>query len=159
MLVLLVRHCHAGSKGCAGADDSLRPLSARGRAEADVIAEQLTRFAPGRVISSPLLRCVQTVEPLLTRTALALELSEALRPDAGKAATDLLRECAKKGPGPVVLCTHGEVIEVIQSDPRHKSPHKLWHSRRREKGSVWILQYTGGRVTSADYRPPPFLAG
>ncbi len=26
MLILLVRHCHAGSKGCAGADDSQRPL-------------------------------------------------------------------------------------------------------------------------------------
>ena len=65
MLVLLVRHGHAGAKRQWHGDDGFRPLDAQGLAQAsDAGPICLARFAPARILSSPFLRCVQTVTPL-----------------------------------------------------------------------------------------------
>ncbi len=114
----------------------------------------MSEFAPVRVLSSPLIRCLQSVEPFAAREGSAVELSKGLRPDSRRAATTLLHEIGA-GTGPVVLCTHGEVIEHIQSDLREKAPSNLSHAGMREKGSVWVLQYQQGRIARADYLAPP----
>ena len=91
MRILLVRHGHAGSKHSWVGEDGLRPLSQRGRAEAEALVELLEPHAPGRIVSSPLIRCLQTVRPLAEALGLTVEQSDALRPGAGTAATTLAR--------------------------------------------------------------------
>ncbi len=64
-----------------------------------------------RVVSSPYVRCVQTVEPLAEAAGLRVELDERLAEGADvDAAFDLLLELdAVHG----VVCTHGDLIPLL----------------------------------------------
>ncbi|MGH2927164.1 MAG: SixA phosphatase family protein [Solirubrobacteraceae bacterium] len=150
--LLLVRHADAGSKSEWDGDDSLRPLSAKGRDEAAAIVDILAQYEPIRIVSSPLVRCVQTVAPLSLQLGLAVEEMESLGPATGGAAVAFARELAA-GRGPVVVCTHREIIEVLE--------RRLVGRRKtapQPKGSVWVIQASKGRFRSADYLPPAGFA-
>lgn len=149
-----MRHGRAGSKERWHGDDRLRPLTRRGRLEAEALAERLGPLEVSRIVTSPFVRCVQTVEPLASVLQLSVEASGALEPDAGDAAVSLVRELASStAPGRVVLCTHRETIESLQralSDDRGGFSPDGAH----EKGSVWMLRCEAGDVVSAAYLPP-----
>lgn len=153
MELLLVRHAHAGSKERWRGDDRLRPLSDRGRAAARSLVDLLARYEPAQVVSSPHVRCVQTVEPVAAQLGLSVERTEALGPNADRAAARLLVSLASAR-HPVVVCTHGETIEALQR--RLARPGKLAFGPggAHEKGSVWLLHADRGRFTSATYLPP-----
>jgi len=62
--LILVRHASAGRKADWPGDDESRPLDAQGAADAQGLARLLACFAPtARVISSPALRCTETLRP------------------------------------------------------------------------------------------------
>jgi phosphohistidine phosphatase SixA len=152
-VVLLVRHARAGSKAAGRGDDRLRPLSGRGRRQAAALARVLRELRPGRILSSPLLRCLQTVAPLAERTGLTVEASDRLTPESQEAALELLREVG--GPTPVAVCTHGEVIgdvlnQICAEDGLDLGRQPLW-----EKASTWVLTREGSRFTAGRYIPPP----
>ena len=157
MLVLLVRHGHAGAKRQWHGDDSFRPLDPLGLAQAAALVPLLTPFLPARILSSPFLRCVQTVTPLGDAHGIVIERSPSLVPEAGAAATLLARGVSIDGPGAVVLCTHGEVIHELQAQFAHDGPRDFGPASLREKGSVWVLDRTDRRFTGARYLPPPRL--
>jgi len=155
MLVLLVRHGHAGAKRQWRGDDGFRPLDAQGLAQAAALVDLLAPFTPARIISSPFLRCVQTATPLGDAHGIAIERSPSLVPEAGAAATLLARHVSIDGPGAVVLCTHGEVIHDMQAQLAHDGIYDFGPASLREKGSVWVLDRTDGQFTGACYLPPP----
>jgi phosphohistidine phosphatase SixA len=154
MLVLLVRHGHAGAKRQWHGDDGLRPLDAVGLGQAAGLVATLARFGPRRVVSSPLLRCVQTVTPLSEALGIPIERSQSLVPEAGTAATLLARTIATDEPGAIVLCTHGEVIHDIQAELARDEVSGFSEASSREKGSVWVLYRSDGLFTEVRYLPP-----
>jgi phosphohistidine phosphatase SixA len=85
-------------------DDWHRPLDEKGRRQAEKLAEVLGTDDVRRVVSSPYIRCVQTVEPLAAALGLEVELDDRLAEGGGSSARELLEE-----PG-VVACSHGDVI-------------------------------------------------
>jgi phosphohistidine phosphatase len=98
MRVLLVRHAEAAP----GHPDELRPLTAKGREKARVLGERLRArgFAPDSIVTSPLLRAVQTA------TALGLgepEVDDRLAPGASPAD---VRDAATGRGDPVVVVGH-----------------------------------------------------
>ena len=149
----MVRHAHAGAKDRWSGEDRLRPLSDRGRTEALALVGILTPYEPVRVVSSPLVRCLQTVGPLAAHLGLAVEQSEALGPQADREAVRLVRSLTRAD-RTVVVCTHGETIEALQR--RLARPGKLAFGPggAHEKGSAWLLHASAGRFTSATYLPP-----
>ncbi len=152
MLILLVRHGHAGSKAAWDGDDDVRPLNGRGLAEAEALVDVVQPFGPTQILSSPFLRCVETVQPLAGRLAIPVEISDRLVPGAQKRVGAFLREIATDTTSPVVVCTHGEVIQVVQTAfPKRVSGAKT--RTVRAKGSTWVLEYTGRRLRSARYLP------
>ncbi|MDA8317731.1 MAG: phosphoglycerate mutase family protein [Actinomycetota bacterium] len=153
MEVLLVRHAHAGAKDRWSGDDRLRPLSARGRGEALALVELLAPYRPRQVLSSPLLRCVQTVQPLAAHLGLPVETSEALGPRADRDAARLVRSLAS-GTRAVVVCTHGETIEALQRRLARPGHLAFGPGSEHEKGSVWVLGGSGGRFADAIYLRP-----
>jgi 8-oxo-dGTP diphosphatase len=153
MDLLVVRHAHAGAKDRWTGDDRLRPLSVRGRGEALALVELLAPYRPRRVLSSPLLRCVQTVEPLAAHLGLPVETSEALRPRADRDAASLVRSLGS-GTRAVVVCTHGETIEALQRRLARPGQLAFGPGSEHEKGSVWVLSGSGGRFAEAIYLPP-----
>ncbi len=104
MTNVLVRHAAAGDRQAWTGDDRLRPLDARGRRQATELIELLRGLELRRVISSPYVRCVETVEPLAAALGLRLEEDDRLAEGMGRAALELLSE---EG---VVCCTHGDVV-------------------------------------------------
>jgi len=66
----LVRHAKAGSRSAWSGPDDLRPLTKTGRRQADALGDLLAERRVTRVVSSPSVRCRQTVEPLETRAEL-----------------------------------------------------------------------------------------
>ncbi len=107
MTSVLLRHAAAGDREHWDGDDFHRPLNARGRRESEALVELLRPLGVRRVVSSPYVRCVQTVEPLAAALGLPLEQDERLTEGAGDAALALIEE---EG---VVACTHGDVVHDL----------------------------------------------
>ncbi|MGH8989650.1 MAG: SixA phosphatase family protein [Acidimicrobiales bacterium] len=153
MDLVVVRHAHAGAKDLWRGEDRLRPLSGRGKKQALALVAMLEPYEPARVLSSPFVRCLQTVGPLAVHLGLPIEDSDALGPQADREAASLLRSLASCVRA-VVVCTHGETIEVLQR--RLGRPGKLAFKPGgvHEKGSAWVLHASAGRFSSAKYLPP-----
>ena len=92
MTSVLVRHASAGDRDLWPVEDRLRPLDARGRRQAAALVELLRPLGVRRVLSSPYVRCVETVEPLAAALELAVEHDDRLAEGAGHAA---LEPCAR----------------------------------------------------------------
>ena len=85
-MLYLVRHAKAGSRADWVGDDRLRPLTEGGCRQAEALAERLAPLvaaADAELVSSPYLRCVQTIEPLATRLGRSVRLDERLAEEAG----------------------------------------------------------------------------
>jgi 8-oxo-(d)GTP phosphatase len=153
--LLLVRHGHAGSRSEWDGPDDLRPLDARGRAEARRLAEVLPLFGPQAVYSATPARCRETVGPLAERLGGDLlplpELGEegfSDDPEAGMAAVErFLRP--RPGAGVTVVCSQGGAIPSVL-----EALGATWEGSRADppaaKGSVWVLGGAPGAL-SADY--------
>ena len=127
---VLVRHAAAGDRAGFAGDDQLRPLTARGRRQAEALVRALAVIEVDRILSSPYRRCVETVEPLAA--ALGLEVEHAPALAEGAAAAGVVELVAATG-GVPVLCTHGDVCDRLVDG----------HTR---KGAGWVLEIDGGRV-------------
>lgn len=130
VVILLVRHGRAGNRGGSGGDDSLRPLDGKGRRQAAALAELLAAYPVTRILTSPYVRCAQTVEPLAQRLGVAAEqrseLGEGTPPGPVR---DLL---ASLDGSTAVVCTHGDIIADL-----------IGPAREAKKGSVWVLDGPG----------------
>lgn len=104
-----------------------------------------------RVLSSPFVRCVQTVEPLAAALDLDVEETEALAEGHADEALTLIEKLADQD---AALCTHGDVIpEVLQSlEARGVQILAQWQWR---KGSTWVLHSEDASLTRATYVPRP----
>jgi phosphohistidine phosphatase SixA len=142
MRALLVRHARAGARGEWPEGDRLRPLDKKGRRQAKALADSLAELEAGRLLSSPYVRCVQTLEPAAERLGLAIEERDELAEGASAdEVIELLGELMGSVPA---LSTHGDVIVAL-----------LGPGRPCKKGSVWVLDVRDGQVRPERYLPPP----
>jgi broad specificity phosphatase PhoE len=149
--IFLVRHAHAGKRSEWKGDDTLRPISERGTAQTAAITELLDGRTVERVVSSPFLRCIQTVEPLAEKAGVEIELdarfAEGGAPDA---ALEVLFELdGRHG----VVCSHGDVIpallrRLVAMGMTVDGP------LLDQKGSVWTIHTKDGSPTKGRYTPP-----
>jgi 8-oxo-dGTP diphosphatase len=151
LTVYLVRHAKAGSRKAWSGDDQLRPLSKRGRTQARAVAKGLAGEGITRIVSSPFVRCRETVEPLAQRVDVPVELSDALA--EGALLADSLRLVEKLAGDTAALCSHGDVLGNLLN--HFASTGVALDDHRLEKASVWVLDVVDGEVRSARYVPPP----
>ncbi|MGH9094443.1 MAG: SixA phosphatase family protein, partial [Acidimicrobiales bacterium] len=150
--VLLIRHASAGARKDWDGDDRERPLTGKGRRQAEWLAHALVHEAPQRILSSPYLRCVQTVEPLAASLGLTIETVEALAEGHGADGLALVR---RLGDEKVALCTHGDVIPDVLVALADEDRVDLGPRPRQAKGSVWVLEAAQGCFSRASYMAPP----
>jgi 8-oxo-dGTP diphosphatase len=158
--LVLIRHGHAGSRRDWDGPDELRPLDARGRAEAERLARVLPHFGPVAVLSAERTRCRQTVQPLAEAIGVEVgslpEVGEeefAADPEAGLAALEQFLT-PRDRPGVTVVCSQGGAIPSallalgVRYEGRGPAAGRLYPPAA--KGSAWVL---GGRpgALSADY--------
>ena len=153
MTIFLTRHAHAGKRSAWEGDDSLRPLSERGIAQAQDLAVFLDGEAPRRLVSSPFIRCMQTLEPLGSRIELDVESEPAFAEGAAldRALSALLALDEMNG----VACSHGDLIPPLLRELRELGM-VTDGPLLDQKGSLWIIETVGGRPTFGTYRAPKF---
>lgn len=134
--------------------DAERPLSEKGRHQAEVLTRRLAPVALTRVLSSAAVRCRQTVDEVAASRGLEVETHPALLEGAApQSTTTLLWELAGAGVD-AALSSHGDVIpdalEALQADgvevdDRHRLP----------KGTCYRLDVDAdGRITEASFIDP-----
>ena len=147
----LVRHGDDGDKRLWTGPEEDRPLSATGRLEAEGLIALLAGYPIHEIVSSPALRCSQTVEPLAGQRRLVVRTDAALSVDADPdRAVALVLDSSTDG---AVLCTHGELIRPVLARLRELGA-PLGDELAWPKGSVWALEAVDGTITKATYLPP-----
>jgi 8-oxo-dGTP diphosphatase len=150
--IYLVRHAHAGDRSAWDGRDSARPLSRRGRNQADAIAARYADRPIARVLSSPAVRCKQTVAPIAHAQGIKVEVSAPLREGTPTdEAIELLRSLARTE---VVLCSHGDVIPAVMRSLRDAGL-EIHGGRTTSKASVFEITTRHGKFASARYIAPP----
>jgi phosphohistidine phosphatase SixA len=152
MTILLVRHTHAGDRQAWTDEDHLRPVSDRGRRQAEALVDLLAPYPVGRILTSPYVRCVQSVAPL--GAARQLQVEEEDRLAEGTPFDLVQRLLVEVGRDDVVLCSHGDVIASIVVDLHHRGVDLGAAGLRWQKGSTWVLEGDPA-APSASYLPPP----
>jgi broad specificity phosphatase PhoE len=147
-----VRHAKAGNPEKWDGDDDVRPLSKNGAAQAEALVALLAPYRIVAVLSSPSLRCVQTVEPLARARRLAVQKTPSLAVGAGLKGA--LRFIEDPNLGDAVLCTHGDVVQELVEDLIKRRIVKPSQGGL-EKGSTWIVEVENRSPVRARYIPPP----
>jgi phosphohistidine phosphatase SixA len=143
MTLLLLRHATAGHRrpGVGEAEDRLRHLDARGRRQANSLPELYADFGVTRLLTSPYVRCRESVEPLARTLALPVEERFELAEGVGEA--EIWALVAELDRAAAVLCTHGDVLGLLLGE-------------EPEKGSTWVVEPGGDRrLIRGAYLSPP----
>jgi 8-oxo-dGTP diphosphatase len=156
MTVYLVRHAVAVGRSDWDADDLVRPLTKKGHRQAQGIVDLIAGASAGvgRIVSSPALRCVETVAPLAAKVGLAVEHAAELAEGADlDGAVALLRRLAADVVGDAVACAHGDLIPEIVRRLGHEG--MAWDGELRfAKGSTWVLTFGGDGGCAGRYVEP-----
>jgi len=154
MEIHLIRHAHAGSRKGWKGDDVDRPLSPRGRAQAEAIRDALADAEVDLLLSSAYVRCVQTLEPLAVATGRLVEVADPLTEGGGGTeALDLLLRHAAAG-RTVAACSHGDVIPAVVATALGRGA-ELVGSPSPSKGARYVLTVVDGQVTRLVHVDPP----
>jgi 8-oxo-dGTP diphosphatase len=158
----LVRHGAAGDRHAWHDPDELRPLTEEGWRQATALVDLLADAEIDRLVSSPYVRCVQTLEPLAEARGLPIETSPVLAEGAGgKGAVELLSE-----DGALVACSHGDVIEEaldlldaagvpLEGRPRGAPQGAGSSPGETPKGAAWALEVLDGTIVKGVFLPLP----
>jgi 8-oxo-dGTP diphosphatase len=143
MALLLLRHATAGHRrpGVGEDEDRLRPLDERGRRQSDAFPVLYEDFDVERLVTSPYVRCLQSVEPLAL--ALSLTIEERTELAEGAREAEVWALVAELADTTAVLCTHGDILGVLLGE-------------EPEKGSTWIVDAgADGSLNRRAYLAPP----
>jgi 8-oxo-(d)GTP phosphatase len=114
--LVIVRHAKARPRSAWTDPDTLRPLSARGRARADALVPILAAYGVTRVVTSPSVRALDTVLPYAVAAGqearLKVGLSEEGFAQHPERAIDHLTRLLERGDA-AVLASHGPVLPVL----------------------------------------------
>jgi phosphohistidine phosphatase SixA len=129
----------------------------RGRQEAVRLSSVLAGYAVGWIVSSPALRCRQTVQPLADLLDLKVETCSEQGPDGG--ASGIVAGCfADPAVDDAVLCTHGELMQpLLGLEGVHRATRRQRLSRAPllTKGTAWRLHLDdGGQVSKLVHLAP-----
>ena len=158
MPLFLVRHAKAGKRSKwledpANTDDLKRPLDNKGTLQAVALADRLSDFAPPQLLSSPYIRCMQTLEPLGVTLAISVKADERLAENNPfEPILELLEGC----PDNSVLCSHGDMIPVVV-EALERRGMVVTGMRDSRKASVWVLERQNGVIACGHAWPPPTI--
>jgi 8-oxo-dGTP diphosphatase len=162
--IILQRHGKAEHRGAEWPDDLARPLTPAGQQQAIALAELLAVYGTEQLISSPAVRCVDTVKPYADLHGVEMKLDPALTEisyvHAPRAVVSWLRDLADRRTGAIVS-THGpllnELIAAVLYAPGFAAPDlepslngqpwspevaDRWCNDPIPAGSAWVLHFS-----------------
>ena len=139
--MLLLRHTSAGVRLSSPGIDRFRRLDDDGRLVARQLVWHLAAHEITRIVSSPLVRCVESVVPIAESRRIVVENRWELEPDVPL--DDVLTLLADL-PDSTLVCTHREIFEKL-----------LGWDVTCEKGAAWVLERRGPDLVPTFYVEPP----
>jgi len=111
--LVIVRHAKAVARSAWEGDDRERPLEARGRERAEALVPVLAAYGVTRVLTSPSVRCLDTIFPYAVASGTEPRLRKGLSEEGheaspGKSVQHL--EAALERGEPAAICSHGPVM-------------------------------------------------
>jgi 8-oxo-(d)GTP phosphatase len=165
--LIVVRHAPAGRKADWPGEDESRPLDAHGAANARTLAGLLACFAPvARVISSPALRCTETVRPFAATFGGTVEAEACLVPYGRSAVfssrtdqADALRRLLSglvADRRPAVLCLHREILPDVLAEVCSAlgAPAAVPADPSLPKGGFWVAHAAAGELAALERYEP-----
>jgi 8-oxo-dGTP diphosphatase len=147
----LIRHAKAGDRATWTGDDLSRPLSKTGNRQAKALVRVLASRPIKRIVSSPAVRCVETVRPLADQRGVPIEPRDELLEGASLSGLlGLLDELRSRA---TVLSGHGDLIPTVIEHLEGQGM-VIGQDRGWKKGSVWALEREAGLIVRATYIPP-----
>ena len=135
---VLVRHADAGLRSEWRGSDEWRGLTDAGHGQARAVVRMIEDLPVERILSSPSLRCRQTVVPLALARVLDVEpcwqLGACVRVD------DLIALLADQATASAVVCTHRETLQRLFEHLASAYQMVAEAGEPMEKGAVWILR-------------------
>ncbi|SDL78076.1 NUDIX hydrolase [Tessaracoccus oleiagri] len=117
--LLLVRHAKAMLRKNWSGDDQCRRLSGRGRRQAVQLIPLLEAYGVSRLVSSPAVRCTETLAPYCHYRDLDIETLELLTEEEGTRDPDgvvaATREAISGLNEPTAVCGHRPVLPAMQT--------------------------------------------
>jgi 8-oxo-(d)GTP phosphatase len=156
--LILVRHAAAGSKSRWRKDDRSRPLDARGKRDAKILADLMRCFGTGRVVSSPAERCVASVRPYAALAGVEVEIEPAFEvakkapvadPEAAKAMAVLAATDR-----PVVVCAHRENMPFLLDAACAELGTDRPPVEPLRKGEFLVLHRADGKLAAIERHHP-----
>ena len=150
-MLWLIRHAAALDRYVFEGDDKERPLSERGHAQArELVTIDMLQPATA-LVSSPAVRCLQTLAPLQAKLGLEIEIHDALA--EGASAADGLALLRSRVGSDAIFCSHGDIIPSLVQELL-RDGMTVVGSRGCEKASIWALEVVGVDIARGKYHPP-----
>ena len=151
--IFVIRHAEAGDRARWTGPDELRPLTRGGRLQATRVADRFADVPLVEVMSSPFVRCVQTVAPLAAVYGLTVEPRDDLAEGQpwGYLEKAILEA---EGQGPTAICVHGDMLRALMEELFERGIARHVGGCFK-KGSTWVLEVRDGAVISARHVPAP----
>ncbi len=111
--LIVLRHAKAEPRDGWTGDDLERPLAEAGAARADDLAPVLGAYGIRRVVTSPAVRCVQTVEPFAHGISTFLEIDDRLSEDTRSGDVNRSITALMDRKKPTVACTHRPTLPWV----------------------------------------------
>jgi 8-oxo-dGTP diphosphatase len=148
----VIRHAEAVRSTDWHAGDKQRPLTEPGHRQAQRLVESFESQPIDVLLSSPYLRCVQTLEPLASACKLTIKTRHEFGVGAGT--HSLLGAAMRLKANAAVICTHADVLEDLL---RRLVSLGLVAAggARSENAGTWKLTLSPDRISAAAYLPPP----
>ena len=150
--LILVRHGKAMDRKDWSRKDDARPISSRGRRQADQLVPMLAAYGVRSVISSSAVRCVATVRPYATTQGLTVEQYDELtekqgtnHPGAVIALVQRLQQAALAEQTPTAICVHRPVLpavlEALGLAPTTLSTGEMLVAHLTDEGDVHAIEH------------------
>jgi broad specificity phosphatase PhoE len=159
-----------------GAPDD-RPLTDVGRKQGERIAEELSAQPVDALVSSPALRCRESLEALAAKTGLSIEVVPGFKDTSGYKAPEGWGNADRTGPDPlggaqsagsayaalselverfpdrrVVLCSYGDIVPALLAFLSGAYGVDM-PAKNNKKGAIFSVQIEGKSVTLATAEP------
>lgn len=141
--VIILRHAHAHVRTAWKGDDLKRPLTKPGLVQAAKLQPLLQAYGIRRIVTSPAVRCAQTVDAYARSIRTFLEVDDRLAEETTARRVDRSIATVLERKGPLVVCTHRPtlpwVFGTLGLDPIELAP-----------GEGIVIHHRKGRVVATE---------
>jgi phosphohistidine phosphatase SixA/8-oxo-dGTP pyrophosphatase MutT (NUDIX family) len=141
--VIVLRHAQARTRNGWKADDLERPLTKPGEGQAKKLAPLLRAYGVKGIITSPAIRCAQTVDNYARSVKALMEVDDRLAEETKSNRVQRSIATVLERKGPIVICSHRPTLPWIFASLKVEA-------RDLAEGEGVVVHHRRGRVVAVE---------